>query len=344
MGPKGRARLSDADFIRPGRATVVAPGEGLRVMEDNSAERQPDKRPSDERLVYVMPQDVAVVHPHEEINLAVLWDIVWHGKWRIIAVTTVFALASVAFVLLATAWYRAEVLLAPAEEKTAPSIAAQFGGLASLAGINVNGGGTAEPVAVLNSREFARAFIQDYQLLPVFFSDRWDASGNRWLGDDADEWPDIRDAVRFFHERVLRVVDDRQDGMVTVAVEWTDPEVAAEWASALVRRLNARLRERALREAEKNLAYLQGELTQTNMITLQQSIGRLLETELQKSMLARGNEEFAFRVIDPASPPKNPDWPRPLLFVAVGIVLGGFLGVFSVLLGHLLRSGRRVPS
>jgi hypothetical protein len=52
--------------------------------------------------------------------------------------------------------------------------------------------------------------------------------------------------------------------MVTLAIEWTQPEVAAEWANALVQRLNRRLRERALREAETNVAYLQAEMARTN--------------------------------------------------------------------------------
>lgn len=43
----------------------------------------------------------------------------------------------------------------------------------------------------------------------------------------------------------------------------------------------------------------------TNLVALQQAIGRLLENELQKLVLARGNEEFAFRVIDTAVAPRK---------------------------------------
>ena len=121
---------------------------------------------------------------------------------------------------------------------------------------------------------------------------------------------------------------------MTLAVEWTDPDVAAEWASVLVRRLNDRLRERALLEAETNVSYLQSEMGSTNLVTLQESIGRLLETELQKLMLAKGNEEFAFKILDPAVSPKQRVRPKRALTVIVGTLLGGLLGVFAV-------SGRR---
>ncbi|MEX2488497.1 MAG: Wzz/FepE/Etk N-terminal domain-containing protein, partial [Pseudomonadales bacterium] len=256
-----------------------------------------------ERLVYVMPEQAFGTSADDEISLRDLWDILWRGKWLIIAVTMVFAFGSVTYALLAEEWYRAEVLLAPADEKSTSGLGGQLGGLAALAGVTVGGGDSAEALAFLGSRGFARDFIEDYDLVPMFYADQWDAVASQWLGADREEWPEIRDAVKFFHENILSINQDRESGLVTLAVEWLDPQVAATWAETLVRRLNTRLRERALREAETNVAYLQSELAQTSVVTLQQSIGRLLESELQKLMLARGNEEFAFRVIDEAVPP-----------------------------------------
>jgi uncharacterized protein involved in exopolysaccharide biosynthesis len=282
---------------------------------------------SGERLVYIVPEEF--VGKGDEISLRDMWEILWRRKLLVGAITAAFAIASVLFALLQVHWYRAEVLLAPADARTAPSLGAQLGGLAALAGVSVGGDGSVEALATLQSREFARAFIEEFELLPVFFADDWDEDIGQWRGPDPAEWPDIRDAVRFFHENVLRVAEDRQSLLVTMSVEWTDPVVAAQWAEALVKRLNVRLRERALSEAESNVAYLQAELAQTNVVTLQQSIGRLLESELQKLMLARGNEEFAFRVIDAAEVPKVPSRPKRTLIVVIGTLLGGVLGVLS---------------
>jgi uncharacterized protein involved in exopolysaccharide biosynthesis len=264
-----------------------------------------------------------------------LWKILWSGKWRITVIAGVFLIAALAYAVFADQWYRAEALLAPAEEQSQPGLAAQFGGIASLAGINLDAGDSVEPVAVLQSRAFARAFISDFKLIPVFFSGEWDSAKNRWRDDDAGGAPDIRDAVEFFHEKVLKVSKDRATGLVTLAIEWTDPGLAARWANSLVERLNASLRERALREAEHNVAFLETEMAQTNVITLQQSIGRLLENELQKLMMARGNDEFAFRVIDVATTPKDPVWPNALLFGIAGLMVGAILGMFVVLIGHV---------
>lgn len=286
-----------------------------------------------------MPERTGTGIDHNEVSLRQLWDVLWRGKWLIIAVTTVFAVASVAFALTATEWYRAEVLLAPAEEISTSGLGAQLGGLATLVGVSAQGSGSAEAIAVLRSRQFARAFIEDLELLPLFFHEQWDTSNGAWLGDDPENWPEIRDAIKYFHRNVLDVSQERDTGLVTLAIEWIDPEAAAEWAEELVVRVNARLRERALKEAETNVAYLRDELSQTGVVSLQQSIGRLLENELQKLMLARGNEEFAFRVIDGAVPPKQRVRPRRSLIAVVGTMLGGMIGVFGVLLAHALRSG-----
>jgi uncharacterized protein involved in exopolysaccharide biosynthesis len=317
-------------------------------MGDNSTEKelpvQSVGQGDGARVVYVMPQQAFAGTDDDEISLRELWDIAWRGKWLVIAITALFAAGSVAYALLAEEWYRSEVLLAPADEKSTSGLSGQLGGLAALAGVSVGGGDSSEALAVLNSREFAAGFIKEFDLLPVFYADEWNGASNQWLGNDPEEWPDIRDAVKYFHDHVLSVRLDRQSGLVTLAIEWTDPQVAAEWAEILVRRLNSRLRERALKEAETNVSYLQAELGQTSVVTLQQSIGRLLESELQKLMLARGNEEFAFRIIDNAAPPKDRIRPKRSLIAVLGTLMGGVLALFAVFIRHALRSGGKADS
>ncbi len=271
-------------------------------------------------------------------DLLALAHVVWRGRWLVVVVTAAFSLASIAYALLATEWYEAEVLLAPTDARSMDGLSSQFGGLASLAGIDLDSQGTAEPIAALRSRMFVREFIEERNLLPVLYAEEWDSENSRWASDDPDERPDIRDAVRLFREDILRVSEDSKTGLVTVGVEWTDAETAVDWASALVERLNARMRQRALEEAEKNVEYLRSELKDVNVVAIQQSIGRLLETELQKMMLAKGNEEFSFRVIDPATPPKYRSRPKRTLLVITSTLLGGMLGVFAVILRRRLQA------
>ena len=263
---------------------------------------------------------------------------VWRQKTLIAGIAATFLVVSALYVFLATPWYKAEVLLVPAEERSTQMISGDLGGLASLAGlagISVGGSGNVESIAVLRSRDFARSFIEDYELMTVLLADDWDAEAGQWKESDPEDWPDIRDAIEYFDENVRRVSEDPITSLVTFSIEWTEPEVAAEWANLLVKRLNENMRQRALAEAEINVEYLRNELSETDVVTLKESVIGLLEAELQKLMLARGNEEFAFKVIDAAQVPKDIERPQRLIIIAVAVILGVVFGVFIVLIRHV---------
>tara|TARA_R110002049_G_scaffold48430_5_gene139606 strand:- start:1184 stop:2095 length:912 start_codon:yes stop_codon:yes gene_type:complete len=285
------------------------------------------------------PQDPQIIgDPIELIRF------VWREKWIIVTITFIFASASIVYALMATEWYEAEVLLAPVEDQSMSRLASQFGGLASLAGINVGNEGNAEPVAVLRSRKFVRQFIIDLELMPVLFSEEWDAKSMRWRADDPKDQPDIRDGVKLFRDDLLRVSEDAKLGLVTLAVEWKDPEVAAHWATILVERLNERMRLAALEDAQRNIDFLKTQMEDVRVLTIQQSIGSLLETEMQKLMLARGSKEFSFRTIDPATPPKFRSRPKRTLLVITSTIFGGILGLFGTLLFRSLRQRSAVET
>src|SRR6056300_302447 len=79
----------------------------------------------------------------DEIDLLELWNILWKGKWLIIAITAVFAVGTVVYALSLPDIYRTDVLLSPAEDDGSPggglSGLGQLGGLASLAGVDIGG-------------------------------------------------------------------------------------------------------------------------------------------------------------------------------------------------------------
>jgi LPS O-antigen subunit length determinant protein (WzzB/FepE family) len=52
----------------------------------------------------------------DEIDLWALWDTVWSGRWLIIAITSLFAVGGIAYALMAQEWWRADVVLAPADK------------------------------------------------------------------------------------------------------------------------------------------------------------------------------------------------------------------------------------
>ncbi len=263
--------------------------------------------------------------PAEPINLVEFFGVLWRGKWLLLSAVLLSVGLGVVYAFTAQRWYRAEVLLKLADTKSAQSLGSQLNGLGSLAsfaGLSTGNDPSAESIAVLTSREFTAAFIRDENLLPVLFANKWDRSAKRWKTSKLEDQPDVRDGIKYFDRQVRTVVGDKKTGLIRMVIEWKDAATAASWANLLVERANELMRKRALTEAQNNVNYLKQELTTSNLVPIQQSIGKVLETELQKLMLANVNREFAFKFIDHAEPPKWRSRPQLVLILAGSFFCG----------------------
>ena len=270
-----------------------------------------------------------------------VWNILWGGKYTILLATLICAGLSIAYALNATQWYRAEVVLVAPTGSSGHGLANQLGGLGAAGGLIGSLGigldnSNVEALAVLESAGFTRDFIREENLLPVLYAKDWDAATGKWRSADPKYQPDLDDAVDFFEKSIRKVQDDKKTGVVRLVIEWTDPKVAAAWANLFVERLNERMRERALGDSEANISYLRKVMAGESTIILQQSIGHVLESELQKEMLARGNKEFSFTVVDRAAPPKWRTRPKRAQIVAIATILGALFGVGIVMVRRVI--------
>jgi len=306
-----------------------------------SAVGSPGHPPTEDSRLPAADEGSLLSAGRRQLGLLEFLETLWRARWLTVAVMSVFIATAVTYVMMASELYRADVVLMPAVAKSTQGLSGQLaglGGLASLAGITIGGGGTVEPLAVLRSREFVRAFIEEENLMPTLFADKWDAAESRWKSKKNEkDLPDIRDAVDVFEREIRRVDEDKKTGLVTLSIEWKDAKVAADWANAMAERLNERMRQRALSDAEANVAYLRRESTGTQVVALQESLGRLLEGEMQKVMLARGNREFAFRIIDRAEISKRRSRPNRVRIVAVAIMTGSLLSVLGAFALQVFR-------
>jgi uncharacterized protein involved in exopolysaccharide biosynthesis len=236
------------------------------------------------------------------------------------------------YVTLAPEWYQAEILLSPTSDDGIPQFPSELGGVASLVGLEIPESTSVEARAVLQSRDLARAFIADNDLLPVFFSSDWDSEREAWLLDEEDQ-PDLRDGVEYFSDNVRQIEERGGSELITLIIRWKDPFQAAAWANELVHRVNREMRGRALQEAQERVEYLNAQLETTSHVATQQALSRVLERELQKVVLAQGNDQYAFRVIDSAQVPKYPSDPQKIPIVAAAFLFGA---VFAFLISYFL--------
>lgn len=288
---------------------------------------------------------------NDEIDLIDLIRYLWVRKWWILACGLLGGVIGIFIAVTATEIYRADLAMVPADDDDGGALsglASSLGGLAALGGISLGSGGgkTDEALAVMKSRLLLERFVEDKQLLPVLFEDLLDEETKQWNADRADDPPTVADAYKLFVDDILSISQDRDSSVITVTVEWTDPELAAQWANELVARTNAAVREVDIQEAEKNLAYLRDELKKTSVVEIQQSIYSLIESQIKSIMLANVREGYAFRVIDPAAAPEEDDYVRPRkpLIVVLGGMLGGMFGLAMLGLMVLIRAVRAEPA
>jgi uncharacterized protein involved in exopolysaccharide biosynthesis len=282
---------------------------------------------------------------HEDaIDLFALLATLYRRRVLIIAITGTFAVGSVALAFLLTPIFRAEVVVKEVDSGggRASALIGQFGGLASMAGINLGGlgGGSPSGVAVLQSRALVSELIVRNNLLPVLYADRWDAAGKRWAVEP-EEQPSVWLGTRYFMEEVATVRPDPTTGLITVTVEWEDPELAARWANGLVDLANETIRARAIQSSRRNLEFLTAEIGSTAVVGLQQALYELIEAETKTLMLADGRPDFAFQTIDPAVVPEMRARPNRPQIAVLGTLLGAVLAVGVVAFLEALDRHRR---
>jgi uncharacterized protein involved in exopolysaccharide biosynthesis len=281
------------------------------------------------------------INRSDETSLRDTVTLLWKKKWLILSVTLgAGAVAGVAAVIMPRT-YVASAVIAPVSNTPSGgslgglgALASQFGGLASLAGMAVPGDSRKfESLAVLQSEVLTEKYIQENDLLPILFPSKWDSDQKRWKPMDPKNIPTAWTGSVLFKKRIRNVSNDTKTGLATITISWTDPKLAAKWANDLVRLTNEYLRAKAIHTSEANLAYLNEQAQKTSEVPIREGIYNLIQSEINKTMMAKGSEEYALRVLDPAIAPERPFSPVRTAWVLFGLLTGLIVSVVIVIYG-----------
>jgi len=196
-----------------------------------------------------------------------------------------------------------------------------LGGIASLVGVNMPGENKQnEAIETLRSRGLTRSYIESNGLLAIIFRKKWDSVANKWR--TSEHVPTLEDGFRAFDKNIRSVVENRKSGLVTISVTWDDPQVAKQWVDGLIDAANELLRRQAIERSTRNLEYLQKASDTTSIMEIKATIYKLMETEIKKQMIASGDKNYAFRVVDPAVVPEHKVFPKRSTFLIFGALIG----------------------
>jgi uncharacterized protein involved in exopolysaccharide biosynthesis len=296
-------------------------------------------------------------NPDDEIDLGELWNAIWSGKWIIIAITAVFAIASVFYALSLPNIYKSEALLAPANEEQQGglgALAGQFGGLASLAGVSLGGGKadkTALAIEILKSRAFFAKFVEKHNILPDLMAAKsWDLASSILTYDDevyledGAKWmrnvvppkkaqPSLQESKKVFSS-LFNIEQSKETGMVILSLEHISPNIAKQWVDWLIQDINLDMKMRDKQEAEKSITYLQSQIDKTTIFEHKTLLFQLIEEQTKTLMFAEVRDEYVFKTIDTALVPELKAKPKRALIVVLAVLLGGMLAVLIVLIRY----------
>jgi len=291
----------------------------------------------------------------DEIDLPELWRAIWSGKLTIIVISFIFAVVSIAFALSKPDVYKASVLLSPASSEGAGgmgALAGQLGGLASLAGVSLGGGGTdktALALEIIKSRAFLETYIAKHKLLvPLMAANNWDRVNEQLILDNdiydksSNEWirevsypKTAKPSPWEAYQELLKLISSSQDkvtSLVTIEVEFYSPIVAKQWLIWLVADVNNFMREQDEKEAQASIDYLTNQLDKTEITAMETVFYQLIEEQTKNMMLTKVSPEYVLKTIDPAQVPETKAGPQRALIVVLGTMLGAMLSVLIVLI------------
>ena len=297
----------------------------------------------------------------DEIDLRELFGVLWAGRIKIIAITAVFAVASVVYALSVPNQYKATALLSPAQSSGGGLSGAlgQLGGLASLAGVSIGGGESSEAQVaqeIMKSWNFIEGFIKSNDLAVEVYaaegwskssnslqinSDLYDESNSQWLVENNDtgelgppsSWKLFEDFLG-----MLSVSEDKKSGLVSVSIEYYSPQIAKHWLDLYVAAINGHMQERKMAEVTRNITYLEAQIKKTNIAEMQEVFYTIIEEQIKSKMLAEASPDYAFVPVSPSMVPEEKSQPKRALICILGTLLGGMLSVLWVLVLHYGRA------
>ncbi len=290
----------------------------------------------------------------EQIDILALLNILWKGKWLLICVCFVFLLIGVGVALYLPNKYKATVIVQPVETENnlgLSSLASKFGGLASLAGVNIGTDGASDSriaLDIIKTWSYADRFIKNNNIqVPLFAADGWDRESNNLLIDENlydnvnKIWvrePPKGKTIEPTSWELFEEYDDKltikptgDSGLVEISFTHYSPYIAKEWLELLVADVNTYMKAKALEETYGRIQYLEEKIGETSIAEIRAAFSELIQEQYKNAMLAEVTDEYVFKVVSEAQVPEEKDSPKRVIIIAIFFILGAMFGMIYLI-------------
>lgn len=289
----------------------------------------------------------------EDIELSELFTAVWNSKLIISLITSIFAIVSIFYALSLPNIYSSYAMLKPSDNSNSSSnILGQYAGMASLAGISIGSSGSTdksiEAIERIRSYEFfSKFFLPEIAYQDLVAVKDWNSSNNILIYDDevfdtsAMKWvdgiPSTQDAFKTYND-IVSLYQDKKTRFVSLSIKHHSPHIAKKWVDILIKKINSSMRNEEKAAALKSVDFLNEQMQQVNYQEIRQAIASLQENQLKSLMLIESNEDYIFKILDPAIVPEKKSEPKRSLIVIIATILGFFISLIFALGSHFLSN------
>ncbi len=283
----------------------------------------------------------------------------WNKKSIIILITSIFAISSVIYSLSITNKYKSEALLSITGSSDSEfSSLKQFGGLASLAGINLSSGSMEDKsdlaIETIRSREFLKHLISFDGVLAKLMAAKsidenmaidqydpklYDSRENKWVRkvkSNQSIVPSHIEAHKYYIEEILYTDINKTTGFITVGVEHISPVFAHDFLNLIINEVNKIVQQKDMNEAINSLNFLEQESINTQTKGVSDTINNLIQAQLEKKMLAKVRNEYLLMTIDKPFIPEKKSSPQRALICIIGTILGFLISCILIFVQNAL--------
>ena len=291
----------------------------------------------------------------DELDIRELFQVLLNGKWIIVSVTAVASTIAIIYSLMLPNIYESKAVIVPVDPSDIIAGSLQnYSGIAGLAGINLSSTGSEsnskKAIKKLKSLSFfennimPKIFLPDLMALKSwdintntlnYDEDKYNLVTNKWVRDFSYPYkqvPSAQESFEVFKNQHLIINEDNKTGFITLTVRHQSPFIAKDWAELLINEVNTFYRQKDKSESQKAVSYLNDQILMTNLSQIKQAIAELIQQETQKLTLIEANQSYVFDYIDTPAVMEKKSEPSRALICIFGAILGGLLGIFTVLI------------
>lgn len=173
----------------------------------------------------------------------------------------------------------------------------------------------------LNSRDFLESFINRYK--ESIFTDI-----------ELEKYKDIDSRIAFFRKNIFDYRRDDVRNLVYFNISSGDKFRSEEINRLIIESINEVLKKNFLDEKNRKIEYLQNMLAEKNYVSINDSINKIIEADINELTLAKSKKEYFLLTVDPPYAQNMPDFPKFSNFLSLGIVLSiifSFIYLFIVI-------------